>query len=272
MFTILEREMPNYIKPDYTKQQVLRTSSLKKTGEPYSVVTLCPADIPQMLALQSEIFSDMTADEQCFLLKKDQKFFEDHFASGNPVLGVVVGGRIVAQSVITNPTAAHPKSGMTDMTLNAAPEKITVLQGVIVHPDYRGNRLMTVMVDEWLALANKEHRTNAVAEVATGNFYSWSVFMKEGLSIHSLGHDDKDGSDLYNMHAKVGPLMKQRLKQAFNKASEVPTVEVASSDIASQKTLVKAGFLGVAFDAANQNILFKAPKAVVKKQHKGHKI
>lgn len=257
--------------PDYSTQKTLKTSRLKKTGEDFSIVTLCPADIPQMLALQNDVFLDMTKEEQNFLLRKDRKFFEDHFANGNPVLGIISGGKLVAQSIVVNPTAAHPKSGMTDMTLDATPEQITILQGVIVHPDFRGNKLMTYMVDEWLDIAKKEGRKHAIAEVATGNFYSWSVFMKEGLSIHSLGHDDKDGADLYNMHAKVQPMIKQRLKPEFNKASKLPSVEVAASDLESQKTLTKAGFVGVAFNAANQNIIFKAQKAP-KKKLKGHKI
>jgi hypothetical protein len=249
--------------------KTLKTGTLKKTGAPYEITTLTPADIPQILNLQDEVFDSLTADEQNFLLRKDKSFFENHFAHGNIVLGIVSEGKLVAQSVILHPTSAHPKSGMTDMALDAKPEEVTVLQGVIVHPDYRGNKLMTFMVDEWLAVANAEGRKHALAEVTTGNFFSWSVFMKEGLGIHSLGCDKSDGTDLYNMYAEVAPLMEKRLKGDFNNAAAV--VKVPLGDIESQKTLTNAGFLGVAFEAANQNIVFQAPKNAAKAP-KGPKI
>ncbi len=243
-------------------QKHLKIGTLKKTGAPYAIMTLSPSDIPKILKLQDEVFDSLTADEQNFLLRKDKSFFENHFAHGNIVLGIVSDGKLVAQSVILHPTSAHPKSGMTDMALDAKPEEVTVLQGVIVHPDYRGNKLMTFMVDEWLALANQQGRKHALAEVTTENFFSWSVFMKEGLGIHSLGCDKSDGTDLYNMYAEVAPLMEKRLTGAFNSAAAV--VNVPLLDLGSQKTLTEAGFLGVAFDAANQNIVFEAPKKAAK--------
>lgn len=263
--------MPFDIDPSDLK--ILKTGKLKKTGAPFSVVKLEKEDIPQILSLQDDAFASLTEQEKTFLLKKDKTFFENHFDHGHTVLGVVSEGKLVAQSIIVNPTQAHPKSGMTDMTLNAKPEQITVLQGVIVHHEYRGNALMTYMVDEWLKGAKKDNRVHAIAEVATGNFFSWSVFMKEGLNIHSLGHDDSDGTDLYNLHGKVTALLKQRLKPQFNKASKKPAmVEVPVNDLAQQKMLTEAGYLGVSFNAANQNIVFKAPLKTPKKPHKGHKI
>ena len=243
-------------------QKSHKTGTLKKTGAPYEIVTLSAHDIPQILKLQDEVFDSLTADEQTYLLRKEKAFFDGHFAHGNIVIGIVSEGRLIAQSVILHPTAAHPKSGMTDMLLDAKPDEVTVLQGVIVHPDFRGNKLMTFMVDEWLAVANAEGRKHALAEVTTGNFFSWSVFMKEGLGIHSLGHDDIDGSELYNMYAEVAPLMEKRLTGAFNEAAAVVKVQVC--DLESQKTLTNAGFLGVAFEAANQNIVFAAPKKAAK--------
>ncbi len=252
-------------------KNVLKSGTLKKTGAPYTIIALGAEDIPQILKLQDAVFDSLTAEEQNYLLRKEKGFFENHFSKGNMVLGIVSEGQLIAQSVILHPTAQNPKSGMTDMILNAKPEEITVLQGVIVHPDFRGNKLMTFMVDEWLGVAKQEGRKHALAEVTTGNFFSWSVFLKEGLAIHSLGHDDIDGSDLYNMYAKVGPLMKQRLKGSFNDAAAPSSVKVGVNDLESQKTLTRAGFLGVAFDAANQDVVFNAPKKSAKTP-KGPKI
>lgn len=102
--------------------KILKTGTLKKTGAPYEITILGQSDITEILKLQDEVVSSLTADEQNFLLRKDNLFFENHFANGNIVLGIMSEGKLIAQSVILHPTEAFPKSGMTDMALDAKPE------------------------------------------------------------------------------------------------------------------------------------------------------
>lgn len=240
---------------------ICSTGTLAKTGQPYSIVMQGKADIDAMLALQATVMNDLSAEEKSYLVPKDRAFFEKHFASDNIVLGVVVDGKLVAQAIIVNPTSKNPKTGMTDMPGNLPPEKVTVIQGVIVHPDYRGNRLMTEMVDAWLKIAQFEGRRHAIAEVSTTNHFSWSVFLKEGLHIHSIGYDPADAVYLYNMHANVKKLINARLKPAFNAVAPRggKNMPCNVTNIEAQKTLIARGFNGVAFDRPNQRIIFAKP-------------
>jgi RimJ/RimL family protein N-acetyltransferase len=245
---------------DLKNTHTLKVDTLKKTGEQYALVSLSAGNIDAILALQDVIFSSLSAMEQSFLLRKSRKFFKKHFAAGNIVLGIVHNGQLVAQSVIVHPTAQNPKTGMVDMALDAKPEEVTIIQGVVVHPAYQGNRLMTAMVDAWLEIAEKQGRTHAIAEVAVGNYYSWSIFLKEGLHIHSLGVDPADGTQLYNIHARVAPLLKRRLTPDFNKASAKDSVKCLQADFEAQKKLLSSGHKGVKFDPASGTIEFTPPK------------
>lgn len=240
---------------------ICSTGTLAKTGQSYSIVMQTPRDIDAMLALQATVMAELSAEEKSYLVPKDRAFFEKHFASDNIVLGVKVDGQLVAQAIIVNPTAKNPKTGMTDMPGNLAPEKLSVIQGVIVHPDFRGNRLMTEMVDAWLKIAQFEGRRHAIAEVSTTNHFSWSVFLKEGLHIHSIGYDKADAVYLYNMHANVTKLIKARLTPAFNAAAPRGKVHTPChvNNIKAQKVLIARGFNGVAFDRTNQRIVFAKP-------------
>lgn len=243
----------------------LREFSLpRKAGGTGTLVSLSPEHIDQILSLQDEVFGALSEDERAFLVKKNRAFFEAHFSHGNIVLGIVHDGHLVAQSVIVNPTTQHPKTGMVDMALTAKPEQITVLQGISVHPDYRGNRLMTVMVDAWLAEARRQNRTEALAEVAVGNHYSWSVFMKEGLRIDSLGIDPADGTQVYNVTANVTSLSKQRLKRTFNRKAARHGVTCPKDDLKRQRELLAEGYKGVKFNPANGDILFRPSKRAPK--------
>jgi N-acetylglutamate synthase-like GNAT family acetyltransferase len=245
---------------DLKNTQTIKVDTLKKNGGQYALVSLSAGNIDAILALQDVIFDSLSAKEQSFLLRKSREFFEKHFAEGNIVLGVVHNGQLVAQSVIVHPTAQNPRTGMVDMVLEAKPEEVTIIQGVVVHPAYQGNRLMTEMVDAWLAIAEKQGRTHAIAEVAVGNYFSWSIFLKEGLHIHSLGVDPADGTQLYNIHARVAPLVKKRLKPDFNKASAKGSVKCHHADIEAQKKLLSSGHKGVKFDPAAGTIEFKPSK------------
>ncbi|MEZ0225220.1 MAG: GNAT family N-acetyltransferase [Alphaproteobacteria bacterium] len=243
-----------------TTNKILQTGPMKKSAGNYALVLLQAKDIPQMLGLQDVAFAALTQDQQTYLHHKTPAFLEKHLAQGNVILGVVADGKLVAQSVVVNPTRLNPNSGMTDMKLDVKPEKLTVIQGVIVDPVYRGNNLMTVMVDEWLALAKAEGRTHALAEVTVQNHHSWSVFMKEGLQIHSMGHDGTDNSEVYNMHASVTHLIGRRAKPDFNKAAARKSATCHMSQLLHQKALLRKGYVGVSFNAANQNIVFRAPR------------
>lgn len=241
---------------DINTTTIMQTGPLPKSGGDYSLVLLSVAHIEQILLLEKEVINALSQEERSYLLEKDKYFFEQHFANGNLVLGVVHDGVLVAQSVVVNPTPTNPKNGMVDMPLKAKPEEVTVLQGVIVDSAYRGNALMTKMVDVWLDVADKNGRIHALAEVAVGNKYSWAVFMKEGLRIHSMGCDPSDGTEVYNIHADVKVLIQERLSPAFNKVAGVKEISCARKNIAAQKALLAQDYEGVEYDAKNDNIVF----------------
>lgn len=241
---------------------ILRSGTLPKQEGEYALVLQFQENMNDILALQDVVIQSLTAEEKNYVLPKSQAFFERHLSQGNTVLGIVHNGQLIAQSIILNPTAENPKTGMVDMALNAGPEKITVLQGVLVHPDYRGNKLMSVMVDEWLSLAAQEGRVHAIAEVTTDNYYSWSVFLKEGLSIHSLGVDPTDGTEVYNMHAHVSNLIEKRLSPEFNsRSAKQPDVLCPREDIAQQKQLTSEGYKGTVYNSKTDHFGFQKKKS-----------
>jgi hypothetical protein len=234
---------------------VLQTGQLRKTGGNYALVRLSPEHIDAILKLEDAAFAALTKEEASFLLKKDRAFFEAHFAQGNSVLGIVHNGALIAQSVILNPSARYPKTGMADMPELAGvkAEAITIQQGVIVAPAYRGNQLMDVMVGAWVAEAQKAGKTEAISEVATGNSFSWDVYLKNGFHVESIGTDSADGTRLYNMHGHLPDLAK-----AFNAAAaRKKTISCPQGDLAQQQKLLAQGYKGVSFDAANDTLQFR---------------
>lgn len=235
---------------DLRDTTVLATSQLRRTGEEYSLVFLSAKHIDHILALQEVALAELTAVEQHFMIRKDRTFFEKHFVAGNPVFGIVHEGRLISQSVVVNPTAAHPKTGMTDMQLKAPVDTVTILQGVIVDPDYRGNSLMGVMADAWLSHAQKQGRLHAISETALDNPFSWFIFLQKGLHIESIGFDKSDNTEVYNLHGHI-----PSLSGVFNEKAK-KTVICPSTDIARQKKLIAKGYKGAKYDPDKGHIEF----------------
>lgn len=241
---------------DISKTTIIATGVLPKQSEAYTLVLQSKDNIDDILALQKTVYDDLTEEEKVYIVPKDRAFFEKHFANGNHVFGVVHNGKLIAQSISLEPSQQNPKTGMVNMSLPVMSDKVAIIQGILVHPDYRGNALMSRMLDAKLKIATNTGRTDLIAEVAVDNFYSWSVFLKEGLAIHSIETDPSDGTVIYNMHAKVKPLIKKRLKETFNAAAKKVTA-CPVHDIEQQKKLLSKGYVGIAFEKAGNTLLFK---------------
>jgi len=235
---------------------VVSAGVLPKNGKTYAVVALSQQHVEALTALQSGVYQALSDEQKCFLIKKDRAFFERHFAAQGVVLGCVCDGRLVAMSLLTLPSAAHPQTGMVDMCLDADLDDIAVLKGAIVHPAFRGNGLQKIMTEARIVQARAQGRNHLISEICVENMHSWQNLMACGLGIHSLSFDPADGAMLYNMHVTA-----TRLRGSFN---SVAGVAVKKNDLAAQKKLTAAGYVGVAFNAATGMITFAPPEKLPK--------
>jgi hypothetical protein len=236
---------------DLNETAVHRTGRLKKTGEEYLLVSLSAQHIDQILALKELAFAHLGERERVYLANnKDRVFFEDHFSAGNAVIGIVHDSRLIAQAIIVNPTAARPETGI-DIEMDVPIETVAVLQGAIVHPDYRGNNLQAVLVDERIAVSERNGRTEVFAEVALGNSFSWGVLMQKGLHIESTGISPYTGAEVYVLRGHVPSLRGQR-QGAVNDC-----IVCQLTDVDQQKELLAAGYRGTRFNADEKTLTFE---------------
>lgn len=250
-------------KYNHSATHVLKTGILPKTGEAYALVIQSIDNIDHVVALQQSVHSGLSDDQKAFLVERDHAYFKKHFERGHLVLGVVHGDKLVAQALMTLPTAQFPETGMTDMPLPAAPENIAVLNGVVVHPDYRGNNLQTVLADARITLAGVQGRHHIISEIAAENCYSWHNLMQKGLSIHSMTHDKNDGTPLYNMHADISKKGRS-LSSIFNRKSGTHRVVCGQDNLEVQQALLALDYKGLHHNPRHKTIVFAKP---VKQTH-----
>lgn len=244
---------------------VLEHGFLPKSGELYVVRFLDEGFLDAICALQERVYDALPEAEKNFLLPKTPDFFKQHLQDGHPIIGVICGDKVIAQSIIRVPTQHDQKTGMVDMPeLDSMDiESITVLQGVLCDPEYRGNKLMQNMVHHWLSWAGQNNRNNAIAEIEVRNHYSWSVFLDHGLWLVSMGHDETDGANLYNVHQDIPPSGKIKYKAIKKLGNEFQNVAhnetfmtCPAGDLHQQKALMDFGYACRGWDKKSKQMAF----------------
>jgi len=250
------------------------TGTLKKTGAPYYVVSLTKSQMSQILALQNKVIKDLKQDEEAFILAKDEAFFTNHLERGNKILGIIADGKLIAQSILLNPSQKYPQNGMIDMDAIEQPDKTSVMQGVIVDPDYRGNKLMDQMVHHWMKFSKQQGKEHLLAEIEVHNFFSWASFLSQGMNLHSIGVDPADGAVLYNAHEATQNITtkEQSLSKLFNNAANKDKIKTCRfHDIEGQKKIFAKGYVCVAFNKSAETLTFVAGKTLKQHQKKALK-
>lgn len=242
---------------DGIQANIISTGELPRTGGMYCLVLLSRNHVGAMLELETTVYHSLKEEQRTDIVFHDRPAFEKHFDEGHAAIGLIHNGRLAAQSLLLLPSKQHPDIHLTDMRFGASPEKVAVLSGMRVLPEYQGNNIQKLMIGARLNVAQQNNRLHVITECAVRNRASWHNLLQDGLAIHSMGRDPGDGTELYNLYASLNPLMKKRLKPDFNKAACRKTVHVPRADLAQQEKLLAAGHKGVCYHRDSDTIGFK---------------
>jgi len=182
---------------------------LAKTKQQYYVRFMKPGEAKLNLALQENVMQTLRAMKKIhYIIPKDEAYLHNLLAKGNAIIGTFIKSdtpgtpdRLAAHMLVVYPKT-EKETGLADP--NALPHKkledISVVSNVLVHQDFRGNKMMQHMLQHWLYIAAMDDKKDALAEVCTDNEFSWGVFLDCGFAIYAHGHDSRDGSDLVYVH------------------------------------------------------------------------
>lgn len=160
--------------------------------------------IPQLLGLQQTVYDALDEDKKRFILPKSKGYLTSHFANGSTAIGIGINGKHVAQALIAMPSEKNPNTCLIDFDLQHPLEELSVIQGLLVHPDFRGLKLGQLMIEVWIKIAEEAQKKYCMAETETRNYYSWGLFLDAGVPIISTGHDAEDGADLFHHCHEIG--------------------------------------------------------------------
>ncbi|WP_053955993.1 GNAT family N-acetyltransferase [Inediibacterium massiliense] len=119
--------------------------------------------------------------------------------------------------------------------------KVAHLERTVVHPDYRGNNLQSITLQEAVPLIKELGYRHLVCTVSPFNLFSLYNIIKNGLKIKALkekyqtGKDTHDGLWRFILHRELEPVNNIEHTQSFS---------VSLNDFKAQEDLINDGFIG----------------------------
>jgi len=246
----------------------IRHGQLIKAGLRYDMRYLDHADVRDSLALQTHVVDVLKAmGKNHYVIPKSEEKLRRLIDDGHALIGIFVKenklsfkSRLVAHMLVVYPCTADEAGLSNDNVLpDKNPRTVSVVANILVHQDYRGNRLMQHMLDEWLKLTQREGKKHAVAEASIDNEFSWGVFLESGFVIYDAGYDPRDGSNSFYLHKPLDRAF------AYGSAPEETIMlrlfdsdgTVNSSVYEEIKRLLQQGFHALEFNRRTKDLVLR---------------
>ena len=162
--------------------------------------------LADVLKLQDKIIAGLHEDEKHFILKRSvEDFMKALDSETTHMVGVFDGDKLVAQSIFEFPQN-NQKRDLEEFAEDIANEDLVIYKATLVDMDYRGQGLMSSLLDYREKKAKQAGKKVAINQIAIDNPASWINALKNGMSIRKIDNDPEDG-------AKVLYLQKEFDKQ-----------------------------------------------------------
>lgn len=162
-----------------------------------ATVRLVGADgVEAVVALHELVVASLPAG----VVRRDgAAFFHGVLARGDSILGVEVEGRLVAYAVLSLAAEGQREYGRLLGIDPAEWADVACLDGVSVHPHWRGNGLQRRLAGWRIAMARAAGRRHVCATAAPANHVSWSDLLDLGMRVRAAGQF-YGGFDRYVLH------------------------------------------------------------------------
>ncbi len=223
-----------------TGQLIKRTKDKRET-ENYVMRLISTGELKDVMELQKYVY-DQLPNKQVLYLDTYEEILED-MEQGAKVVGVFNEAKdIIAYRHIGFPGMASKNLGNDiDLPEQELP-KVAHLETTVVHPQYRGNSLQSLTLQQVVPMIKDFGYNHLFCTVSPQNIYSLYNIMKNGLRVRALKKKygvDENGNDgvwRFILHKDLTPRPEERTSDLFS----IPLI-----DIEPQLKLIEKGFIGL---------------------------
>lgn len=226
---------------------VLKTGQLikhvgdKTVQDKYIMRTIAEGELETAVKLQKYVYEQLP-DKQVLYMDSYEEMLSD-MQNGAKIIGVFnKEEEMIAYRYIGFPGAAEKNLGIDIKLPEEELTKVAHLEATVVHPDYRGNSLQSITLQQSIPFIRETGYSHVLCTVSPQNVYSLFNIIKNGLRIKALkkkygtDKDGKDGMWRFILHRNLEP-------KAAKKTSSLLSIPLG--DLEHQKKLISEGFVGL---------------------------
>lgn len=157
------------------------------------------ADIPAIIDLQKQVLSDLPMQNRHYFKTRGYEVFSRHIGAKMPVFGIRGEFGLSAMAMLTDPSSPAA-CNMQGYPIKEN-QKTSIIQGLLVNPDARGQGLSGRMLDIVSAFAVNSGTTTLLAKVASCNIPSMETFCRNGFEKVATDIDSTHGHKVHFLSA-----------------------------------------------------------------------
>ena len=173
-----------------------------------SVSFLSPDDLQKILDLQNKVYDHLQkTSNPRFIIKRSDDYIASHLTGPHNIAGYELDGQHVAQAIFRAPDPFDiAELGIKQIYDHDPAERISILQGIIIDPDFQGRGLMRQIMQDWIDWTVKKDIKHLAARTEASHEASKSNFRKAGFEIVETIIDPFDNAQVCVHHrlAKAG--------------------------------------------------------------------
>ncbi len=168
---------------------------------------LTAEDLPLVLALQEVACKELAAiGKPRFIIPRSEKHFLAHMESPHAMVGLFDEGRHFAQAIFRAPLDFDTEElGIDALPGHEKGTRASVLQGILVHPDYAGRGIMRQILAEWEAWCREQNIMHMSARSEHTHEASKKNFLKSGFTLVETVTDKRDGATVCVFYKHLSP-------------------------------------------------------------------
>ena len=209
-------------------------------------------DVKEMSSLSEKIYQKLKKEEECFIHKHNQSYYEETLKNPNiHYIGVFVGTQLIGMSalyVCENTTAlTNEIPGIPSHLLKQYNNTLSgALGGDCVLPEFRGNNINQAMIAYRMELARQVKCQQVFSIIDRNNHWNMAPYFNNQFKMFASAIDPSDSGKISLMHYHFN-----RETFVYGEKISVPYTQFEKIDL-----LLSDGYIGKTYDSKTQTILF----------------
>jgi GNAT superfamily N-acetyltransferase len=226
---------------------VLKTGQLIKhkddriEQDEYVMRLIRTGELKNAVELQKYVYSQLP-NKQVLYMDSYEDMFED-MKNGAKIIGVYnKAEELIAYRYIGFPGWSEKNLGNDINMTKKELAKVAHLETTVVHPEYRGNSLQSLTLQQAIPIVKELGYSHLLCTVSPQNVFSLFNIIKSGLKIKALkkkygtDKDGKDGMWRFILHKNLEPIAARKTSQLLS---------IPLGDLKQQEKLIDEGFVGL---------------------------